>query len=90
MARLAPELLPDKDTPIVTYCSNAACQNSQVAAAQLRAMGYTNVRKYTEGKQDWLATSRAKRPCSFLPGVVHTVQDWLATGLPVERSARAA
>ena len=53
VARLAGELLPDKDAPIVTYCSNTACQNSQIAMAQLRSMGYTNVRKYAEGKQDW-------------------------------------
>ena len=53
VTRLAPELLPDKDAPIVTYCSNTACQNSQIALAQLRSMGYTNVRKYAEGKQDW-------------------------------------
>ena len=37
----------------MTYCSNTACQNSQIALAQLRSMGYTNVRKYAEGKQDW-------------------------------------
>ena len=49
----APALLPDKDTPIVTYCSNTACANSEVAANQLAAMGYTNVRRYPEGKQDW-------------------------------------
>ena len=55
--RLAPELLPDKAAAIVTYCSNTACQNSQVAAAQLRALGYTNVRKYAEGKDDWRAAS---------------------------------
>lgn len=52
---LAPELLPDKDATIVTYCSNTACPNSQVAAAQLDALGYRDVRKYAEGKQDWLA-----------------------------------
>ena len=50
---LAPALLPDKDAAIVTYCSNTDCQNSQAAAVQLRAMGYTDVRKYAEGKQDW-------------------------------------
>ena len=50
---LAPELLPDKDAAIVTYCSNTACANSGVALAQLRKLGYTNVRKYAEGKQDW-------------------------------------
>ena len=55
VAELAPALLPDKDASIVTYCSNTACQNSQIALAQLRSMGYTNVRKYAEGKQDWAA-----------------------------------
>lgn len=53
VAELAPALLPDKDAAIVTYCSNADCQNSEVAARQLEALGYTNVRKYAEGKQDW-------------------------------------
>jgi len=53
IAEKAPELLPDKDAPIVTYCSNTACRNSELAANQLTAMGYTNVRKYAEGKQDW-------------------------------------
>ena len=50
---LAPALLPDLDAAIVTYCSNTACRNSEIAANQLRALGYTNVRKYAEGKQDW-------------------------------------
>jgi rhodanese-related sulfurtransferase len=53
VAELAPALLPDKDAAIVTYCSNTACPNSGIAAAQLTKMGYTNVRKYAEGKQDW-------------------------------------
>ena len=50
---LAPTLLPDLDAAIVTYCSNTACRNSEIAANELRALGYTNVRKYAEGKQDW-------------------------------------
>jgi rhodanese-related sulfurtransferase len=49
----APELLPDKDAAIVTYCSNTACNNCEIAANKLTSMGYTNVRKYAEGKQDW-------------------------------------
>ena len=55
VAELAPSLLPDKDAAIVTYCSNEQCRNSEIARAQLTAMGYTNVRKYAEGKQDWEA-----------------------------------
>ena len=50
---LAPALLPDKDAAIVAYCSNAACPDSGIAQAQLVKLGYTNVRKYAEGKQDW-------------------------------------
>ena len=49
----APELLPDRDALIVTYCSNTACQNSRIAAEKLAKLGYTNVRRYEEGKQDW-------------------------------------
>jgi len=55
VAEQAPELLADKDAAIVTYCSNTACRNSGIAAAKLEAMGYTNVRKYAEGKDDWQA-----------------------------------
>ena len=53
VTELAGSLLPDKDAAIVTYCSNTACRNSEVAALQLGKLGYTNVRKYAEGKQDW-------------------------------------
>jgi rhodanese-related sulfurtransferase len=53
IAELAPELLTDKHAAIVTYCSNTACRNSEIAANQLTALGYHNVRKYAEGKQDW-------------------------------------
>jgi rhodanese-related sulfurtransferase len=52
---LAPALLPDKDAAIVTYCSNVACRNSGIAQARLEALGYTDVRKYAEGKDDWAA-----------------------------------
>ena len=51
----APALLPDKDAAIVTYCANAACRNSEYAATTLTKLGYTNVRKYAEGKEDWEA-----------------------------------
>lgn len=51
----APRLLPDKTAPIVIYCSNPACPNSQRVAAKLTSLGYTNVRKYREAIQDWVA-----------------------------------
>lgn len=47
------ELLPDRDALIVTYCSNTACNNSQAVATKLEGLGYTNVRKYREGIEDW-------------------------------------
>jgi len=52
---LAPSLLPDKHATIVVYCADLACGNSTVAARQLTALGYANVREYAAGKQDWLA-----------------------------------
>jgi rhodanese-related sulfurtransferase len=50
---LAPELLPDKDAAIVVYCANEPCPNSGIAAHVLTKLGYTNVRDYEGGKQDW-------------------------------------
>ncbi|MFI6327689.1 rhodanese-like domain-containing protein [Micromonospora chersina] len=48
------ELLPDRNAPVVTYCSNPACPNSGRVADRLTALGYTNVRKYAEGIEDWV------------------------------------
>jgi rhodanese-related sulfurtransferase len=50
---LAPALLPDKDAAIVVYCANLPCPNSGVATRVLTKLGYTNVRDYAEGKEDW-------------------------------------
>jgi rhodanese-related sulfurtransferase len=50
----AAALLSDKDAAIVTYCSNRACPNSGQVAARLEKLGYTNVRKYPDGIQDWV------------------------------------
>lgn len=50
----AASLLPDKSAAIVTYCSNPACGNSGQVATKLTQLGYTDVRKYAEGIQDWV------------------------------------
>jgi rhodanese-related sulfurtransferase len=50
---LAATLVPDHATPVVTYCTGTSCPNSRIAAEQLRKLGYTNVRAYEAGKQDW-------------------------------------
>ena len=54
VAARAAELLPELDAAIVTYCSNVSCGNSQAVASRLEQLGYTNVRKYREGIQDWV------------------------------------
>ena len=51
---LAPALFPDKAATVVTYCSNLACPNSHQAAERLARLGYTDVRVYAAGKQDWV------------------------------------
>lgn len=51
---LAPSLLPDKSAEIVVYCANAPCKNSAIASERLATLGYTRVREYVEGKQDWI------------------------------------
>jgi rhodanese-related sulfurtransferase len=55
VADRAATVLPDKTAAIVTYCSNPACGNSQAVAATLEALGYTNVRKYRDGIEDWVS-----------------------------------
>ena len=51
----AAALLPDRDAAIVTYCTGPSCPNSGQVADRLTALGYTNVRKYREGIEDWTA-----------------------------------
>jgi rhodanese-related sulfurtransferase len=51
----AARVLPERDAAIVTYCSNPSCPNSGQVANRLTALGYTNVRKYREGIEDWVA-----------------------------------
>jgi rhodanese-related sulfurtransferase len=50
---LAPVLVPNKHTEVVTYCAGSTCHASSDAARELAALGYTNVRHYAGGKQDW-------------------------------------
>jgi rhodanese-related sulfurtransferase len=50
----APILIPSKDTEVVTYCAGPKCHASADAARVLAALGYTNVRHYAGGKQEWM------------------------------------
>jgi len=46
-------VLPDRTAPVVTYCSNPACPNSGRVANLLVRLGYTDVRRYEAGIEDW-------------------------------------
>jgi rhodanese-related sulfurtransferase len=50
----AADLLPDRDAAIVTYCTGPTCANSGHVATALTKLGYTDVRKYAEGLEDWV------------------------------------
>ncbi len=53
VAAKAPQLLPDREALIVTYCTSTRCPNSAIAARQLESLGYSQVFEYVEGKADW-------------------------------------
>jgi rhodanese-related sulfurtransferase len=55
VAELAPTLLPSPAAAVVVYCASDTCRNSDQAAAELRQLGYSNVRVYRGGKADWQA-----------------------------------
>jgi rhodanese-related sulfurtransferase len=58
--------IPDLDVDIVVYCANASCDDSIATGERLRDLGYTNVRHYAGGKDEWralgLPLERAGRP----------------------------
>jgi rhodanese-related sulfurtransferase len=58
--------MPDLGTEIVVYCANRECDDSALTGERLQALGYTNVRHYTGGKDEWkqlgLQLERAGKP----------------------------
>jgi rhodanese-related sulfurtransferase len=52
---VAGAVAPDKGATIVTYCTGTTCSNSRLAAERLRALGYTDVRAFEGGKEEWMA-----------------------------------
>jgi glyoxylase-like metal-dependent hydrolase (beta-lactamase superfamily II)/rhodanese-related sulfurtransferase len=54
-----------KDTPIVVYCGTN--QRSPLAAKTLMEMGYTNVRNYTDGYNNWKALGLPIKPTDKAP-----------------------
>ena len=57
VSTLAPKLLPDKQTEVITYCASRTCHASADAARELIKLGYTNVRHYAGGKADWTSAA---------------------------------
>ena len=51
--RLAPQFIPDRDSPVVVYCSGS-CSSAEAVADRLEAVGYTDVAVYVGGKEDWV------------------------------------
>jgi len=58
-AVLAPVLLPDQDAEVVVYCGSASCDASLRVARSLRDLGYRNVSRYVEGKEDWVSAGHS-------------------------------
>jgi rhodanese-related sulfurtransferase len=58
--------VPDLKTEIVVYCSSPDCDDSVSTAKRLQELGYTNVRHYAGGKNEWrdagLPLERAGKP----------------------------
>ena len=64
--RVDAKRIPDKDSEIVVYCANPECESSIDTARRLLALGFTNVRHYPGGKDEWrslgLPLERAGKP----------------------------
>ena len=60
--------LDDKSVEIVVYCANPACEDSHETARRLSELGYSNLRHYAGGKDEWrdagLPLERAGRTLS--------------------------
>jgi rhodanese-related sulfurtransferase len=61
--------IPDKNAVVIVYCANPNCDDSIATAQRLQELGYTNVRHYPGGKNEWrdagLPLERAGKP--FVP-----------------------
>jgi rhodanese-related sulfurtransferase len=53
VADRAAEVLPDRAAPIVVYSTDDECTRAPDLAARLEELGYTDVRLYAAGIEDW-------------------------------------
>ena len=58
-AKLRPLLEQDRNKPVVVYCSEADCKDSELVAEALCRLGYLHLSVYKEGWEEW---SRAGLP----------------------------
>jgi rhodanese-related sulfurtransferase len=58
--------IPDRHAEVIVYCSSPDCEDSHQTARRLFELGYTNVRRYAGGKNEWrdagLPLERAGKP----------------------------
>ncbi len=54
VGELAPWFVPEPDSEIVVYGSNAECDRPYRVSADLHRLGYSNVRVYRGGKHEWM------------------------------------
>ena len=59
VGREVADLALPRDTAIVVYCSGPTCPQSRAAAEKLTTLGYTNVRAFEGGLQEWTGSGRA-------------------------------
>lgn len=52
--RQARVVLPDAAVPIVVHGAHRHDRHRQAAAAELRRLGFRDVREYVEGKEGWI------------------------------------
>ena len=64
--RVDAKRIPNQDAEIVVYCANPQCESSIDTGRRLLALGFTNVRHYPDGKDEWralgLPLERAGKP----------------------------
>ena len=51
--RLSPRLKAATDQPIIVYCSGGECHDSRLVANALLTLGFSDVRVYTGGWEEW-------------------------------------
>jgi rhodanese-related sulfurtransferase len=56
------KIVPNKESLVVTYCSNLQCPASHKLFKHLKSLGYSNVIEYPEGIQGWKEAGNQVKP----------------------------